>query len=126
MVRCALFAHPSMKHSHEQLEAARDLLADGASRADAAKAIAHQFGVSNRTGERVVAAVADDTASSDMSDTPPPSDTDAPMRDYLSMAYAALADSITAARATGDAEALASRGEQLAGIIAKTKVRWAV
>ena len=68
-----------MKHSDEQLAAAADLLADGATTAEVARAIADQFGVSVRTGERVVAAV-----SCDMSDTMPESDTGS--TDYLALA----------------------------------------
>lgn len=110
-----------MRHSDEQLAAASDLLADGLSRSEAARAIADQFGVSVRTGERVVAAVSDD-----MSDTVSDSDTgDTGQRDYLALALQALARSLAAAEAAGDAAAVSQRAEALAGIVAKTKVRFA-
>ncbi len=107
-----------MKHSEEQLAAAADLLADGATTAEAARAIADQFGVSVRTGERVVSAV-----SRDMSDTDPPADTAS--TDYLALALQSMATAVRAAQAAGDHDALAARSEQLAGMIAKTKVRFA-
>ena len=107
-----------MKHSDEQLAAAADLLADGATTAEAARAIADQFRVSVRTGERVVAAV-----SGDMSDTMPESDTGS--TDYLALALQSMARAVRAADQAGDHDALAARSEQLANMIAKTKVRFA-
>jgi predicted DNA-binding transcriptional regulator YafY len=110
-----------MRHSDEQLAAAGDLLADGLSRADAAQAIADQFGVSLRTAYRVIAAV-----SHDMSDTDGPCDTgDTGQRDYLALALQAIARSLAAAELAGDAAAVSQRAEALAGIVAKTKVRYA-
>jgi len=110
-----------MRHSDEQLAAAGDLLADGLSRSEAARAIADQFGVSVRTGERVVAAVSDD-----MSDTVSLSDTaDTGQRDYLALALQAMARSLAAAELAGDAAAVSQRAESLAGIVARTKVRFA-
>ena len=109
-----------MKHNPDQEAAARDMLADGMSRSDAARAIADQFGVSVRTGERVVASV-----SSDMSDTEPPSDTEGSV-DYLAFALQAMAEAIQDARADGDSAAKAQRAEALAGMVAKTNRRWSV
>ena len=110
-----------MRHSDEQLAAAGDLLADGLSRTDAAQALASQFGVSLRTAYRVISAV-----SCDMSDTADGCDTnDTGQRDYLALALQAMSRSLAAAEAAGDAAAVAARAEALAGVVAKTKVRFA-
>jgi hypothetical protein len=103
-----------MKHSDEQLAAAADLLADGATSAEAARAIADQFRVSVRTGERVVAAV-----SRDMSDTDPVCDTG--RVDYLAAALATMHRCMVTAE---DTDLAFERAERLAGVISKSKVRW--
>lgn len=109
-----------MRHPDEQLQAARDMLADGLSRAETAARIAEDFSVSLRTGFRVAAAVA-----VDMSDTDPATDTGQGSTDYLALALQSMARAVRAADQAGDHDALAARAEQLAGMVAKTKVRFA-
>ena len=115
---CRQGSRSTIKHSDEQLAAAADLLADGATTAEAARILAEQFGVSLRTGQRIVSAV-----SCDMSDTVPECDTAS--TDYLALALQSMAQAVRAAAQAGDHDALAARSEQLAGMIAKTKVRFA-
>jgi hypothetical protein len=109
-----------MKHPDDQLAAARDLLADGLSKAETAARLAADFDVSLRTGQRIVSAV-----SCDMSDTDDGCDTDRASTDYVALALQAMARALQAAEAAGDFDAMAARAEQLAGMVAKTKVRFA-
>lgn len=111
-----------MRHPDDQLQAARDLLADGLSRAETAARIADDFGVSLRTGFRVARAVSDDT-----SDTDPVTDTGQGSTDYLRSAIETMHRAMVAAAQANDHATAFERGERLAGALSKAKVsRWSL
>jgi len=106
-----------MVHPEDQLQAARDLMADGVSVADAVAALVDQFGISEPTAYRRVRAVRGDAG------LDPPAGDDVAV-DYAALALAALADSVDAARSQNDWEAVASRAERLGNMAAKLRLRW--
>jgi hypothetical protein len=98
-----------MDHPSDQLAAARDLLADGATRSDAVAALAEQFGVSTATAYRRVAAAADLLE---------------PAEELVDLADAALATMLRlmrAAEARGDETAAMERAVALASAVGKLK-----
>lgn len=105
-----------MNHPEDQLEAARELLADGRTPTEAAEALVETFGISLATAHRRVRAVRDE--SSWEAEPEAPEDVD-----YVALALATLADAIDAARAEGDWEAVASRAERLGNMAAKCRIR---
>jgi hypothetical protein len=100
-----------MEHPSDQLVAARDLLADGASRSEAVAALADQFSLSQATAYRRVAAA--------MASFEPG---DGPMVDLAESALATMHRAMLAAEAEGDTAAAMERASALAGAVSKLKL----
>jgi hypothetical protein len=100
-----------MDHPSDQLAAARDLLADGASRPEAVAALADQFSLSQATAYRRVAAA--------MLQISPG---DGPMVDLAEAALATMHRAMLAAEAEGDTAAALERASALAGAVSKLKI----
>ena len=99
-----------MTHPEDQLAAARDLLADGATRREAVDALSSQFGISAATAYRRIEAVLAEV------------DGEAGVVLVAEEALAAMLGLLRSAVDRGDEESIFTRAEALAAMAAKLKL----